>query len=199
MDCHDLCKQNRIESTCKCYYSSLLRIDSTLPPCSDSSPEQLKCVSDELERVFDNEFNTKCNELCPLECDKMIFSTVYSQLNQMSMERARLYLINPLIGPRINATKNTMNKSNDDKWWYDVVTKSIVRFNIFYDSLSLLEVSEKPNFTIVDLISSMGGTFGLFLGISVLSVLELVEFVFEVIFFTKKGTKPKTNRIDPLN
>lgn len=196
MDCHDMCKQKRIESSCKCYYPGLLRIDLNLPPCSDSDMKQVKCVEEVYIHVFDDEFNKECNQLCPLECDKMIFSTVYSQLNQMSVERARLYLINPLIGPKINATLSFYSNQS----WYEVVTKSVVRFNVFYDSLSLLEVSEKPNFTFVDLISSMGGTFGLFLGISVLSVLELVEFVFEVILVTWNRRKIRqSNRIDPLN
>ena len=92
-------------------------------------------------------FNNECNLLCPLECDKMILSTVYSQ--------------------------TTNNNKLKDK----------VELSIFYDSLSLIEVTEYPKLSLVDFISNMGGTFGLFLGMSVLSFLELVEIFFEMIVF----------------
>ena len=193
MDCYDLCKQEHIENVCNCYQPSLLRVtnddDKTmLLPCT--SEQNLECVDKLYLEAFGDTFNTKCNEKCPLECDKMIFSTVYSQLNKMSKERARLYyvqskFIRSQIQPAFIANNNNKNDDDDDEIsleLYDLITRSIVRFNVFYDSLSLLEVNEKPNFTIVDLISSMGGTFGLFLGISILSLLELVEFVYEVAF-----------------
>jgi hypothetical protein len=195
MDCYDLCKQEHIENVCNCYQPSLLRVTNDddyttmLLPCT--SEQNLECVDKLYLEAFGDTFNTKCNEKCPLECDKMIFSTVYSQLNKMSKERARLYyvqskFIRSQIQPAFIANNNNKNDDDDDDdislELYDLITRSIVRFNVFYDSLSLLEVNEKPNFTIVDLISSMGGTFGLFLGISILSLLELVEFVYEVAF-----------------
>ena len=42
-----------------------------------------------------------------------------------------------------------------------------------------------------ELISNIGGTMGLFLGISLLSFIEIIEFIFEIIFeiFHKKSGK----------
>ena len=99
MDCHDLCKQEHIENVCNCNQPSLLRVGnddddddtSMLPPCI--SEQDLESVDKLYLEAFDDTFSTKCNEKCPLECDKMIFSTVYSQLNKMSKERARLYYV----------------------------------------------------------------------------------------------------------
>jgi hypothetical protein len=66
---------------------------------------------------------------------------------------------------------------------------------VFYDRLSFNEITEKPSFTFVDLISNVGGTFGLFIGISLLSFLEIVEIIYELlsIYFKNK------ERIPPLS
>ena len=145
MDCRDLCKQKRIEDQCKCYFPRLLVISRNN---SCVTPDEFKCVDMQFAAANLDEFNNDCNELCPLECNKMILSTVYSQ-----------------------TTSNT-NELRDT-----------VEFSIFYDSLSLIEVTEYPSFGLVDFISNIGGTFGLFLGMSVLSFLELVEIFFEMIVF----------------
>ena len=181
MDCHELCKQKRIEDVCECYLPNLLRVAMDPEPCDEDT--EMECVNEQFES-FNDDFNVKCNEMCPLECEKMIFSTVYSQLNQFSRERASIYVKNPLVEVKFNELSNVT---------YEKLLRSVVRFNVFYDSLSLIEVTEKPNFTTVDLISNMGGTFGLFLGISVLSLLEIVEFCFEIVI-----SKVKNHKTNPL-
>ncbi len=68
------------------------------------------------------------------------------------------------------------------------VKQSIINLNVFYDRLSYTEITEKPSFPFVDLVSNVGGTFGLFIGISLLSLLEIVELIYEMllIFSNKK-------------
>ena len=64
----------------------------------------------------------------------------------------------------------------------DQITKnnSLV-LNIFYDSLSYTRIDEIQKTRPIDLISNIGGTLGLFLGISVLSIGEIFEIIFLVI------------------
>jgi hypothetical protein len=53
--------------------------------------------------------------------------------------------------------------------------------------MSFTEITEKPSFPFVDLISNVGGTFGLFLGIILLSFLEVVEIIYEMLFINFKN------------
>ncbi|RMZ92978.1 acid-sensing ion channel 5 [Brachionus plicatilis] len=53
---------------------------------------------------------------------------------------------------------------------------------IYYDSLASTVVEESPTTTPADLISSIGGVAGLFLGMSLLSLVEIIEVVFRLIF-----------------
>ena len=54
----------------------------------------------------------------------------------------------------------------------------MVGFNIFYDSLSYKTIEESAKTGWIDLISNIGGTLGLFLGISLLSFGEILEILF---------------------
>lgn len=53
--------------------------------------------------------------------------------------------------------------------------KSLVSFDVYYEDLQYTEIVQSPQYTIIDLISSIGGSLGLLLGASLLSLVELVE------------------------
>lgn len=57
---------------------------------------------------------------------------------------------------------------------------SVVRVIAFYSDLNYIEVSQIPKITVADMISSVGGTFGFFLGLSFLSFMEVLEFMIEI-------------------
>ena len=120
----------------------------------------------------------------------MIFSTINSQLNEFSNEKAQQYLEHKLLKSKYEE----FNSSLDD------VKQSIVNLNIFYDRLSFTEISEKPSFTFVDLVSNVGGTFGLFIGISLLSLLEMVEIIYEMLHqYLKTRVNPTKRKVRTLN
>ncbi len=54
--------------------------------------------------------------------------------------------------------------------------------NIYYSSLKYTYISESPQTTVFGLLSSLGGSLGMFLGFSVFSLLEFFEIVFELIW-----------------
>ena len=61
---------------------------------------------------------------------------------------------------------------------------------IFYEGLYYTEISETESQTVFDLISTIGGTMGLFIGIILLSFIEILEILIEILIllFTKKKT-----------
>ena len=61
--------------------------------------------------------------------------------------------------------------------------------NIFYDSLSYTQIEEMVNIEFVDLMANIGGTLGLFLGISVLTFVEVFELIFQIISSYLKRNK----------
>ena len=63
--------------------------------------------------------------------------------------------------------------------------ESIAYVNVFYSSLSYTSTTETPQVNFVSLLASIGGNLGLFLGVSVFSLCEIVEVVIEIYFILK--------------
>lgn len=61
--------------------------------------------------------------------------------------------------------------------------KSILAVNVFYTSPSYMKITEKPSILVYDLMPNIGGTMGLFLGISALSFVEFLEIGIELVAF----------------
>jgi hypothetical protein len=64
--------------------------------------------------------------------------------------------------------------------------KSFVVLNIAYDSLSYTEIREHSKMNFIALLGSIGGNLSLFLGVSVLSLFEIVEVLIEIYFIRAK-------------
>jgi hypothetical protein len=71
-----------------------------------------------------------------------------------------------------------------------LLLKSQLRFllNMFYDSLSYILTTESPQWDAVSLLGSIGGNLGLFLGVSLFSLCELIQVAVEI-YFILKGKK----------
>ena len=66
---------------------------------------------------------------------------------------------------------------------FQTLKESIVAVNVYYVSMSRLEITEVEAQQFGEMLASVGGQISLFLGISVLSFLELAEAVYEIIYF----------------
>ncbi len=63
---------------------------------------------------------------------------------------------------------------------------SFVKLNIFYDSLSYELSTESAKMDIASMLASIGGNLGLFLGVSVFSLCELIAMSIEI-YFVKRA------------
>ncbi|KAL9982332.1 hypothetical protein ACROYT_G004361 [Oculina patagonica] len=70
--------------------------------------------------------------------------------------------------PLMNMTRAEREKYIDD---------NIVSLDIYFEDLSYDIIEQTPLYEIWALIGNLGGTFGLFLGISLLTVLEFLDFI----------------------
>ena len=59
--------------------------------------------------------------------------------------------------------------------------KNHLALNIFYDSYSYTTIQEVAKMDILDLISNIGGTLGLFIGMSFLSFAEVFEIFYLIL------------------
>lgn len=65
--------------------------------------------------------------------------------------------------------------------------------NINFEDMFYTYVYQSPSITVEQLIAFIGGNFGLFIGISLLSLVEVIEIIFNLIFFLIKRAKLRKN------
>ena len=170
IDCFNLCLQRQAIDSCKCYVNSFNKLDG-LVPCLDSN--QVYCSYSIYMKHLTKNGTQFCSKFCPLECESMSFQITTSFTNYPTKQYADKYLIN---------NPNIKSKFDNDSLNYDMIKKSTLSLNIYYEQLSYTEISQKAKTEIVDLVSNIGGLMGLFLGISFLSFCEIIEAFVDILF-----------------
>ena len=124
-------------------------------------------------------FLDTCTPLCPLECN----TTEYTY-KQSSLELNGDIYVDYLIKNK-NLSSDFVNRSIDK----EAAKNSIVYLSVFYDNLFYTECIQVANMDIMLLIANLGGTIGLFLGVSTLSLCELIDVLIEIYFIQNKKAK----------
>ena len=120
----------------------------------------------------------ECNKYCPLEC----YSISYELTSSFSSYPTRNYAKKSLLNNTI-----ITSKFQNETLTYDLLKESVLSLNIYYDKLTYTGIKKDTKTELIDLISNIGGLLGLFLGISFLSFVEIIEIIIEtlVIMFSK--------------
>jgi hypothetical protein len=123
------------------------------------------------ENFTQNNFiHNYCLPLCPFECNQTEIK-VFSSSSQLNGE---IYL--DMLKEKISLVKDFVERNLDS----NRAKESIVKINIFYDSLSYTISTESAKMEVVSLLSNMGGNLGLFLGVSLISLCEIIEALIEI-------------------
>jgi hypothetical protein len=127
-------------------------------------------IEDALSNFEDNFINKVCLPICPLECSHNLYKTFISahQLN------GNFYLF------KIQNNSQLASDFISRKIDASTVENAISQINIYYDSLSYTLSTESSQMDIVSLFGSIGGNLSLFLGVTVLSLMEIIEVAIEI-------------------
>ena len=107
----------------------------------------------------------------------------------MSLSSARI--LGDTYAKYINENRNLSSDFGFKPVSVEQAEKSFVYTRIFYESLSYTLTTEAPKIDLVSLLANIGGTLGLFLGVSALSACELVEVLIQIILLRKKAKSLK--------
>ena len=158
---------------CGCVDSNLFYDPYEIKICR--SLKEIKCIQNVYNvDLVQNRFNGIFDSECPLEC----YSDFYTARTSFNNFPTYAYARNLLTHPVVNRFWQ-MNKSMT----VDDVKKSVSRVNIHLDDLKYTLLTEVATMTILNLISNTGGLFGLFLGMSLMSLIEIFELVSQIISF----------------
>ena len=146
-------------------YSQLL---GSLQQCNKTD-----CVDDFIIKYATQrlQFPDNCLDQCKPECD----------LNSLKIEHNHISLVSDEFKSVYNITKNDTDK--------------IVSINVFYSDFKFTIIKQIPKMSLIDLISNLGGLLGLFVGISFLTFIEIIQICFEMIFHIFSNRKAHNNII----
>ncbi|CAF1150674.1 unnamed protein product [Brachionus calyciflorus] len=97
------------------------------------------------------------------------------------MKFNKFYSLNDFINEKNNEDLNdffNFTGTNRRKMKNDLIS-----LNVYYETLNYEEITEKESVEFVGLLSNIGGIAGLFLGISFLSLVEIIEIAIQIISF----------------
>ena len=83
-----------------------------------------------------------------------------------------------------------LNKSHQHS-----VLQELTKVNIYFKETTIKVVEEYPELLAFDLVSNMGGTLGLFAGISFLSMCEFIQFICGLMIELSRQPKNKVKQI----
>lgn len=177
-DCVKLCEQKLIIEHNKCYSLDYPKIFD-FPPCPN--PVELS-------------FNmTDCVDQCPHECS----STTYDLSISYGEFPSRIYMENLMRRDQTGLYRwafQAYQDGNSSGYQIDslvLARASLVKIFIYFEDIKYTRISEAPTITFVDLIANIGGTLGLFIGISLLSFVELIELIFDIVVIVWVSYKTK--------
>jgi hypothetical protein len=203
MDCYLLCMQKKFGDKCGCqmkyidlYYYKEMRL----------------CYLNETLRKKDNECFYKnlksflkdsktylkvCD--CPLECEYNFYK-YFNSFAEFPTRNYLPYLINTSLVQSMFKNNNDQRFINDSLETFDLIRKSVARIQINYQDMMQTFITEYPKTSPTDLVSSLGGILGLFMGLSFLSFIEIFDFAIQFSFILMKYISGnKKTRTSPNN
>ncbi|XP_072039615.1 acid-sensing ion channel 1-like [Amphiura filiformis] len=149
--CIQECKEMFVIDICKC---KEFRYQGNATPCDLKTANE--CIGDAEDKFIKENKNAECD--CPKSCDGVVYNARLSHA----------YFPNDLLVKTISVG---MNLSEGQ------IRKNILDVRVFFEELSYSNVTQIPAYTSTSLQSDIGGSMGLFVGMSILSVVEFIDFL----------------------
>ena len=142
----------------------------------------IKCIDNKYALFQSNDYIYKnCLPMCPLECNITDYRTSYSLSKFPTEMHLNIFNKNKDLLAKFNSNKSFTN--------LDELSSNLIKVNIYYDKLSYTLINEFETTTIATLLSNIGGTLGLYLSVSVLSIVEMIEVIIEFLTILVKKRK----------
>ena len=196
--CITSCQQRYIMSECQCV-SSLVPLPQEnthgLHYCGKwniTNDEDLKDFFEKIhcegERLMDFSTNSSVRDLCDCQppCEEYIYDTdlsySYWPLDFSQPNFYKKYVLDHPHSENLKAYTNLQKYDMREIMSLQLIRKNFVRLNIYMKALVLEVYSQSPAYKISNLFSDFGGVFGLWIGMSVITWVEVVELFTQIIY-----------------
>ncbi|RNA36501.1 acid-sensing ion channel 2 isoform X1 [Brachionus plicatilis] len=170
-DCFEAFQLSEIYKNCSCDEMGNNLVYENNNTC-DTFTEQL-CAITITQKLLETNFKQKNKLFCPLECESIRYKVIKSENNYPSEsygnDLSKTSKIRSLF-------ENRSNISNEE------LRKNVLAVSVYYEYSEQTEISQSASISWEGLVGIIGGTLGLFLGMSFLSFVEFFDLFLQIIF-----------------
>ena len=170
--CLKICFQKLFIDECYCYDAKFPNLNSTVPACREIG---INCTRLILSTIDDSYVSTYCLPFCPLECNQMYYSYQLTGSSYPTKGYGKFLIQNSSFD--FPDTEETNLK------------QTVLQIRLNYEAMTYEVISESLSQPFLMFLSNTGGTLGLFLGCSLLSLLEVFEPFFIMLSRNLKARK----------
>ena len=161
--CYLICLQKHVIDECNC---SSIWLPLNYKNTKFCNYKKIDCISSATRsKIFYQKVIKECMKICPLECDFIEYKITSSKVSF----------------PSENYKRQLIKKYNSSGVSHSKIQNSLIKINIFYESMSYNMIKETESLTRETLFANIGGTLSLTLGISISSIIEIAELFFSLI------------------
>ena len=184
--CFSMCQQKTTMDICNCSNYDL-PVYRFIDSCEINA--EIEC-KDNIIANFSTNYKSNldyCIKSCPYDCT----SIEYNVVSHRSLYPNKYYAENIL---SFFAKERGLNLSAEN------IYNAFVKLNIYYDSMQYTSYVESPSVTLQSLIANVGGYFGLCMGLSLLSLVEIFELLIRIVMsiIINYKNKNKITRVEDV-
>lgn len=150
------------------------------PHCNPLNSTQDRCLREVNVKIRLSNIKCLCNEDCKL------IEFLVSTSSALWPTDGYLTRLRSILGNKASNVTSTLSEAR----------RNLARVHIFYKSMTVEVIAQRPRYQFKDLISNVGGSLGLFTGISLLTLAEFVKLMFDL---TRFSCKKKTSVASPMH
>ena len=165
--CQKACIQSTMKEECNCI-DDINTLFTHVPICDILNRTQVKC-REKINHMFERD-ELACN--CVQRCAETSYSTQYSTTRWPS-DKYEGYLFSAL--SHVPVIQDVLVEGIDQ------TLKNIVKLQFTFEELNTQTITEAPKYTELDLFSNIGGLLGLYVGVSIVTVFEFLDFLVELL------------------
>lgn len=163
-----------------CMYSCLAEAQKDKCKCTEGkfpvggeiclNVTELQCVQEQQKRYDNDELG--CSRRCPQPCQQMSFRTSMS-----NSAWAQSYEKQVQAMMRREGDTNFKNMGNDK----DTLRQNFLRIKIYFEELNMEKITYSEYYAFENLMSDVGGQLGLWIGVSFITVAEVIKLLLDMI------------------
>ncbi|XP_054756186.2 amiloride-sensitive sodium channel subunit beta-like [Lytechinus pictus] len=161
-----------------CYFSEVMRVCGCADVKYNYNNSATPCDSDKAVCVSEVEENYTSGMLacgCTMPCRQHIYEITVSEASWPNIGYAET------VERNIEGVSDDLMERVHDEGAETFISNNVLKVTIFYESLQYEYIYQTAAYGIYSLISDLGGQIGLWIGVSILTIFEFIELVYDLI------------------